>query len=120
WRSTPRSSEHMGEGRRDGTRGPPANRPGCRRPPLRAADALLAGFLEELAERLLLLRAVLVGLRAAERRGVESEAPGVRAVGDRPGGDRVRPRRLGRVPQPRPLLERPGDQVERIPHLLPG
>ncbi len=35
-------------------------------------------------------------------------------------GGGLRPDRLGRVPQPRPVLERPGDPLERIPHLLPG
>ena len=32
----------------------------------------------------------------------------------------LRPDRQRRVPQPQPLLERGGDPLERIPHLLPG
>ncbi len=41
-------------------------------------------------------------------------------VGGSRGGGGVRRCWLRGVLQPRPLLERPGDQVERIPHLLPG
>src|SRR6476659_10475331 len=99
---------------------PPALRPGRCRASLRTADALLARLLEIAAERLLLLRAFFSGVRAAARGGVGSEAAEARVVGDSSGGCGVRSRWLHRVLQPRALLERPGDQVERIPHLLPG
>ena len=72
-------------------------------------------------ERLLLLRAVLAGLRAAARRRVGPEAADAGAAGS----SRVEAVAfvvVGSVEylSREPVLERPGDPLERIPHLLPG
>ena len=91
------------------------------RRPLRGPDPLLGRLLQGPAERLLLPRPLHARLPAAARGRVGPPAadPGALAWS----GSRPSPSSLigcGRVPDPEPVLERPGDPLERIPHLLPG
>ena len=76
---------------------PAAIRPGRGRASLCAADALLRRLLEGAAERLLLLRAVLAGLRVAARRQLGPEAADPGPLGGRGRGGRFVAGRLGRV-----------------------
>ena len=125
-RPTARGSSQLPPGRDPARRRCPADRRcGCPRSWPRSssstrAGAVLAGLLQGAAERLLLLRAVLAGLRAAARRRHGTGGCCISCswvVGCR--GGALRRRRLGRVRDPEPVLERPGDPLERIPHLLP-
>ena len=96
----PQAARRKTHSRPAGPPTPAALGPGRGRSSLCAADAVLARLLEIAAERVLLLRAVLTGLRAAAGCGVGPEAACPRAVGDRRRGGRLRAGGTRRVLQP--------------------